>query len=113
MSHQHVVGHPAVTAAAVLFRLISQQGSGCPVTSSHCLLFSFDNSLMTIVLALQVILIVGAMQMAMAAYGFQAPNMSKVIGAMLIGIAGAQSRHWISSSLPAALCFTFKRGCAP
>jgi hypothetical protein len=40
---------------------------------------------------LQVILIVGAMQMAMAAYGFQAPNMSKVIGAMLIGIAGAQS----------------------
>ncbi|KAF6265062.1 hypothetical protein COO60DRAFT_1697938 [Scenedesmus sp. NREL 46B-D3] len=36
----------------------------------------------------KVILIVGAMQMAMAAYGFQAPNMSKVIGAMLIGIAG-------------------------
>lgn len=42
-------------------------------------------------LLLQVILIVGAMQMAMAAYGFQAPNMSKVIGAMLIGIAGEHS----------------------
>lgn len=41
---------------------------------------------------LQVILIVGAMQMAMTAYGFNAPNMSKVIGAMLIGIAGAPSR---------------------
>ncbi|WIA38144.1 hypothetical protein OEZ86_001502 [Tetradesmus obliquus] len=36
----------------------------------------------------KVILIVGAMQMAMTAYGFNAPNMSKVIGAMLIGIAG-------------------------
>ncbi|KAF8062108.1 DRC9 [Scenedesmus sp. PABB004] len=36
----------------------------------------------------KVILIVGAMQMAMCAYGFNAPNMSKVIGCMLIGIAG-------------------------
>jgi hypothetical protein len=42
---------------------------------------------------LQVILIVGAMQMGMAAYGFQAPNMSKVIGAMLIGIAGTTLCH--------------------
>eukprot|EP00879_Flechtneria_rotunda_P007088 GHRR01007440.1.p1 GENE.GHRR01007440.1~~GHRR01007440.1.p1 ORF type:complete len:257 (+),score=71.45 GHRR01007440.1:107-877(+) len=36
----------------------------------------------------KVILIVGALQMAMVAYGFQAPNMSKVIGSMLVGIAG-------------------------
>jgi hypothetical protein len=44
----------------------------------------------------QVILIVGAMQMAMAAYGFQAPNMSKVIGAMLIGIAGGLTMKFSS-----------------
>ncbi len=36
----------------------------------------------------QVILIVGALQMALTAFGFQGPNMSKVVGAMLIGIAG-------------------------
>jgi len=36
----------------------------------------------------KVILIIGCMQMAMIAYGFQSPNMSKVIGSMLIGIAG-------------------------
>jgi hypothetical protein len=41
------------------------------------------------------------MQMAMAAYGFQAPNMSKVIGAMLIGIAGAHSAYALQLHRPA------------
>eukprot|EP00878_Enallax_costatus_P002216 GHUV01002387.1.p1 GENE.GHUV01002387.1~~GHUV01002387.1.p1 ORF type:complete len:253 (+),score=40.80 GHUV01002387.1:166-924(+) len=36
----------------------------------------------------KVIMIIGALQLTMTAYGFQAPNMSKVVGAMLIGIAG-------------------------
>lgn len=36
----------------------------------------------------KVIAIVGVMQLAMAAFAVQSPNMSKVIGAMLIGIAG-------------------------
>eukprot|EP00877_Chromochloris_zofingiensis_P008690 jgi/Chrzof1/4074/Cz13g19080.t1 len=36
----------------------------------------------------KVVLIIGALQLAMIAYGFQAPNMSKVVGSGLIGIAG-------------------------
>lgn len=36
----------------------------------------------------KVIMIVGALQLAMASYGFQSPNMGKAIGSMLIGIAG-------------------------
>eukprot|EP00798_Chlamydomonas_sp_ICE-L_P008771 gene8771-33638_t len=36
----------------------------------------------------QVMAIVGAIQMGLAAFAFQAPNMSKVVGCMLIGVAG-------------------------
>lgn len=35
----------------------------------------------------KVIMIIGAVQMAMAAYAFQSPNISKAVGSMLIGIA--------------------------